>query len=106
MKTFFIFVILLAGCSGKLDGKNGQWDCGSVQLTIIDSEVTATFIDQDKTIKEAGLLRPHNDLGFALGWNLQNKFWTGTSQAVFSSSKVLPDKLVVLGTKQLSCTKR
>lgn len=106
MKTFLIFVFFLAGCSTKLDGKNGLWDCGSTQLTIFDSEVTAAFIDQDKTIKEVGRLRPHNDLGFALDWDLQNKFWTGTSQAVFSSSKVLPDKLVVLGTKQLSCTKR
>lgn len=101
-----MFVLVLSGCSSNLDGKNGQWDCGSSQVTIVDNEVSIEFIDLDKTVKEVGQLSSHNDLGFALTWNGQNKFWTGTSKAVFSSSKVLLNKLDVFGTKQLSCRKR
>jgi hypothetical protein len=105
-KSVLMFVLVLSGCSSNLDGKNGQWDCGSSQVTIIDNEVSIEFIDQDKTVREVGQLSPHHELGFALAWNSQNKFWTGTSQAVFSSSKVLLNKLDVLGTKHLSCRKR
>ena len=105
-KIFMMFVLVLSGCSSNLDGKNGKWDCGSSQLTIIDNEVSIEFIDQDKTVKEVGRLNSHNDIGFALNWDKGNKFWTGTSQAVFGSSNALLNKLEVFGTKQLSCTKR
>jgi hypothetical protein len=108
MKKSFLILVLtgLTGCSGNLDSRNGTWDCGSSQITIFDNEVSIEFIAQDKTVKEVGRLNSHNDIGFALDWDKGNKFWTGTSKAVFSSSKVLLNKLDVFGTKQLSCNKR